>query len=290
MSTPTRRLRGRSLLGAGSALALALSAVTAGVALNASATAETSTASASPTDLHPGDTFHVQVQLYNPESFTINDGAAQLNSIVGLVDLVGCGVDAISCGILTDVIRGNVGPVGPGVTKTVDFTLKVKQNAVGGTYSISHQFVGSNYAFGPTAQQLVLTISDFLADVAVSIGASTAGLLLSTEVRYAISAANAGPGATSVTSLKVVYPQGTYISGGSGCAGIAGTNTAKCELGAIPAGSTRSVSLFVRPVLLKVGPFTTTVSRVASSPADPLAANDTASVTCAALTSLLVRC
>lgn len=63
-----------------------------------------------------------------------------------------------------------------------------------------------------------------------------------------------------------------------------------CVFGSIAADASASKTFRIRLSLLKLGPVTVTGVRTASAPIDPNPANDSAAVTCTALSIVLVSC
>ncbi|MGW1346533.1 hypothetical protein ACWCOV_36135 [Kribbella sp. NPDC002412] len=248
----------------------------------------------SPTSARPGETFTVTQTLHNDRTFTVTGAKAGLygkeTSLPGLVDLVSC-PGAFACDILGGSIRGGFGDMAPGETRTVVFTLRVKDTAPAGPVTLQHQFIGENYAFetfdGPVLTILPPAPSD--ADVAVSLNASARGLLVS-RITYTVTVKNNGP--SDATDVRVVgaYPAGLVYAGSSGCTRVGTTRTVNCDIPALASGATVTRTFSADAGLLTLGSLVATAQRTASSPTDPNAANDQASRACTALTSLIVRC
>jgi Domain of unknown function DUF11 len=247
-----------------------------------------SAVSVSATALAPGDEFTASFDIFNPEGFTVTSANAQLRtveaSLVDLVDLVSC---SSPCGVLGMSFRAPVGDLAPGTGQTIVFTFRVKDSAPAGSYTLEHQFIGGNFAFAAGTGP-VLTITQPVADLAVSLDASPKGILTS-RINYVVRVDNLGPG--DATSVRV---QGSFAAGlswahGTGCVRTSGRNV-QCDFAAIPHGGSATAGFSVDAGLLSIGTFTTTVTRTQSSPSDPVIANDSARRSCAALTGLLVRC
>ncbi len=274
------------------AVVAAVGVVLTGVpAVAAAAPPEPSAAVACASTVAQGETFTVAVELYNPEDFSVTSGNAALrtvdSSVVDLVDLVSC---TATCSPYFTSFRGFVGEVGPGEERTVVFTLTVKDDAVPGTYTLEHQFVGENYSFAAgTGPVVTITGQPQAADLAVSLDASPRGILTS-RITYTVAVRNNGPAAATGVTVRGSYAIGLSWSGGSGCARVANTRTVDCTFAAIPVGGTAHASFSVNAGLLTLGSFPAHATRVASTPPDPNSGNDSASRSCAALTGLLVRC
>jgi uncharacterized repeat protein (TIGR01451 family) len=261
-------------------------------ATSESAAPPTSAVEVSSTTLHPGDTFTVTQTVYNAASFTIVGGKAALFgkggvSLPEMFDLVSC-TGAIICFPLDIEYRGALGSVPSGESRTVVFTFKVREDNPAQSVTLQHQFLGDEYAFelfeGPT-----LTFGVPEADIAVSLTASARGLLVS-RITYTITVRNNGPADATGIRATATYPSGLSYAGSSNCARVGTTRTVNCDIASLASGASTTRSFQADAGLLTLGSFTTTVQRTASSPSDPNAANDTASRSCTALTSLLVRC
>ncbi|MFI7066083.1 hypothetical protein ACIBL3_34165 [Kribbella sp. NPDC050124] len=79
-------------------------------------------------------------------------------------------------------------------------------------------------------------------------------------------------------------------AGSSGSTRVGTTRTVDCDIPALASGATVTRTFSADAGLLTLGSLVATAQRTASSPTDPNAANDRASRTCTALTSLIVRC
>jgi uncharacterized repeat protein (TIGR01451 family) len=134
-----------------------------------------------------------------------------------------------------------------------------------------------------------LTISQAAgaADVGVTLAASSAGVLTS-QITYTITAANHGPDTATDVKLQANLPSGLLFSKSSSC--TASGRTVTCTVASIPSGSSARASFTTTAGLLTIGSFTTSAQRLQSSPLDSNAANDKASRTCSAITSLLLSC
>jgi hypothetical protein len=245
----------------------------------------------STTELSPGQVFTVSFEAFNPRDFTVVAAKAQLRVVevpaVDLFDLVSCTGTVVDCSPLGTSFRGPVGDLAPGAGRTVVFTLRVKDSVAAGSYTLEHTLVGDNFSFDPVLGP-VLHVASQAADLAVSLDASPRGVLTS-RVTYTVTVVNGGPGAASAARVSGTYAAGFSWAGGHGCVRTSGRNV-QCDFAAIPVGGSASASFSVDAGLLALGSFSTSVSRVSSTPADPNSGNDSASRSCAALTGLLVRC
>lgn len=254
----------------------------------------TSAVEVSPTTVQRGQSFTVTQTVYNADpTSTIQGGKATLYgkeaSLPERVDLVSC-PGAFACDMLGISIRGGVGTVAPGESRTVVFTLRVKDDAALGPVTLQHQFVGENYSFeildGP-----VLTITDTpsAADVGVKLAASPHGVLTS-KIDYTVTVTNAGPSNATGVRVATTFGAGLQYAGSAQCSNVSGTKIVNCDFASLPVGASASAKFSVTTGLLAIGPIKTTAKIVQASLADPNAANNTATSTCTAITGLLVSC
>lgn len=249
---------------------------------------DTSAVVVSDTTLAPGTTFTVTQEVHNPTDFTITSAHASIGGLVGVADLVSCTGALVECFDFGSTYRGFLDEVGPGEVRTVEFTFRVRDGLAGGVYPWTHQFVGGNFAFeelpGPA-----LTVTPETADLRVGLRAAAGGLLAA-RVDYAVTVTNDGPAAATGIRLVATYAAGLGWAGSGDCARVGGTRTVHCDLDGLAAGASRTLRFSTSTGLLALGPFTTTVERAASMPADPDPSDDRAGRTCSALTGLIVTC
>ncbi|MFB9689731.1 hypothetical protein [Amycolatopsis plumensis] len=270
---------------------------TAFIAIAPAAQADTPTSSVdvSPTTVLPGQTFTVTQTIHNPTDFTVTFAKGALygtpTPITDVVDVVNCtNTTAVGCFQAGSSYRAAFGDLEAGGTKTTVWTLRVKDTAAPGQFTLQHQFVGDNYAFeildGP-----VITIAEpsTQADVKVALGATGHGGL-NARIDYAVTVTNNGP--STATGIRVVatYPAGLSFGSGTGCTPVSGTRTVNCDVASLANGASATPKFSVNGGLLALGSYTATAKRTASSPADPNPANDSAAKTCSALTGLIVTC
>jgi uncharacterized repeat protein (TIGR01451 family) len=254
----------------------------------------TSAVSVSPLTVRPGETFTVSQTVHNDRAFTITGGKAGLYgkelSLPAIVELVSC-PGAFACDTLGTSVRGGVGDVPSGESRTVVFTFRLNDDAPVGQFTLQHQFIGENYAF-ETLDGPVITIAPNVppaADLTVSLNATARGLL-SSRITYTLSVRNNGPADATGVQLTAAYPAGLVFASGSGCSRVAGTRTVTCDVPTLANGATATRSFSADAALLSVGSLVASAERTQSTPADPNPANDRATRTCTALTGLLVRC
>ncbi|WP_086679196.1 DUF11 domain-containing protein [Amycolatopsis pretoriensis] len=270
---------------------------TAFIALAPAAQAETPTSAVdvSTTTVVPGQTFTVTQTIHNDRDFTVTfaKGAIYGNptAITDVVDVVSCtNTTAVGCFQAGSSYRAAFGDLEAGGTKTTVWTLKVKDTAAPGQFTLQHQFVGDNYAFdildGP-----VMTIADPATQADVKVGlAATGHGGLNARIDYTVTVTNNGPAAASGIRVVATYASGLSYASGTGCARAGSTRNVNCDVASLAPGASATAKFSVNGGLLALGSYTTTAVRTASSPADPNGANDSASKTCSALTGLIVTC
>ncbi|MEU4248176.1 hypothetical protein AB0F15_12250 [Amycolatopsis sp. NPDC026612] len=270
---------------------------TAFIAIAPVAQADTPTSSVevSPTTVLPGQTFTVTQTIHNDRDFTVTFAKGAIygtpTAIVDVVDVVSCtNTTAVGCFQAGSSYRAAFGDLEAGGTKTTVWTLRVKDTAAPGQFTLQHQFVGDNYAF-ETFDGPVITIGNpaTKADIKVALGATGHGGL-NARIDYALTVTNTGPAAATGIRVVATYPAGLSFASGTGCVPVSGTRTVNCDVASLANGASATPKFSVNGGLLALGSYTTTAQRTASSPADPASANDSASKTCSALTGLIVTC
>lgn len=291
MTTMQRSWRKTTILSAAAALATAFIAV----APAAQADTPTSAVAVSPTTVLPGQTFTVTQTIHNPTDFTVTFAKGALygtpTAITDVVDVVSCtNTTAVGCFQAGSSYRAAFGDLEAGGTRTTVWTLRVKDTAAPGSFTLQHQFVGDNYAF-ETLDGPVITIAEpaTQADVKVALAATGHGGL-NARIDYTLTVTNAGPAAATGIRVVATYPAGLAFASGSGCVRAGTTRTVNCDVASLASGASTTPKFSVNGGLLALGSYTTTAQRTASSPMDPNAANDSASKTCSALTGLIVTC
>jgi uncharacterized repeat protein (TIGR01451 family) len=290
-TTMRRSWRRTTILSSVAALATAFIAM----APAANAAPPTSSVEVSPTTVLPGQTFTVSETVYNPEDFTVTFAKAAIygstTPITDIVDVVSCtGVTEVGCFREGSSYRAAFGDLAAGGTKTAVFTLRVKDTAAPGSFTLQHQFVGDNYSF-ETLDGPVVTIGNpsTIADVKVALAATGHGGL-NARIDYTLTVTNTGPSAASGIRVVATYASGLSYGSSTGCAHVGTTRTLNCDVASLASGASTTAKFSVNGGLLALGSYTTSVQKTASAPADPTSANDSASKTCSALTGLIVTC
>ncbi|WP_407667390.1 DUF11 domain-containing protein [Myxococcus dinghuensis] len=126
------------------------------------------------------------------------------------------------------------------------------------------------------------------ADLAVGLTAQAP--LLGANVLYTLTVTNNGPHAASSATVTTTLPASATSITSTDCTFDATAGEVTCPVGALANGSSSIKTFRANYGLLALGQLNATATRVASSPADPNAQNDSATASCTALTSLLITC
>jgi uncharacterized repeat protein (TIGR01451 family) len=286
-----RTWRRTTILSAVAALATAFIAV----APAAQADTPTSSVGVSPTTVLPGQIFTITQTIHNDRDFTVTFAKGAIygtpTAIVDVVDVVSCtNTTAVGCFQAGSSYRAAFGDLEAGGTKTTVWTLRVKDTAAPGQFTLQHQFVGDNYSF-ETFDGPVITIGNpaVNADVKVALAATGHGGL-NARIDYTVTVTNTGPAAATGIRVVATYAPALSFASGTGCAHVGTTRNVNCDVASLASGASATAKFSVNGGLLALGSYTTTAQRTASSPSDPNPANDSASKTCSALTGLIVTC
>jgi uncharacterized repeat protein (TIGR01451 family) len=248
------------------------------------------TVQVSSTSLSPGEEFTVTQTVTNIADFTFEGAKAALYAkdavLTDWLDLVSC--VGGNCFVAEGQhFRASLGDLPAGESRTIVWTLRVKDNPKTDPFILRNQLLADNYAFeifsGPT-----ITIVSNAADVAVALTASVRTVLVS-RITYTVTIKNNGPGDASDVRVVGTFPSRLTYAGGT-CQRVGSTRSVNCDVGSLASGASVTRTFVADAGLLTMGSLVATAERTASSPSDPVATNDTASKTCTALTSLMVRC
>jgi serine protease len=116
-------------------------------------------------------------------------------------------------------------------------------------------------------------VAGVLANVGIAVVDSPDPATVGSNLTYAITVSNAGPGPAAVTVTDVLPGGATYVSATPSQGNCSGTTTVTCNLGTINSGLNATVTLIVRPAA--TGTITNTPT-VASTTTDPDGANNSA--------------
>jgi YVTN family beta-propeller protein len=201
-------------------------------------------------------------------------------------------VSVLDHGVITHTIAVSTRVLG-GIAATPDGASLYVGNYFGNGVSVLDTASNSVSTVIPTpdsSQPYEVAIGNRSADLSVKLTANPAGLLVH-EVTFTATVKNNGPGAATAATVKFSYANGFVSPSAPGCTVDAGARTATCDLGAVANGTSVAKSLKLTVGLLTIsGSMPVTATRTASSPTDGNAANDSSTVTCSALTSILVSC
>jgi hypothetical protein len=185
-----------------------------------------------------------------------------------------------------------IDPIPAGGTATATIHAHVNPGVAPGAHDVQQAgSFGSSMRkdFNPDVTYTVQAVATADLDVIL---AADAGPLLTSQITYGLSVHNSGPGAATASTVQVALPSQTYAVSGlpTGCAYATSTDVVTCDIGSIPNGATTNVSFKANLGLLSLGSLPATASLVSSAPADPNGANNTSSITCTTLTSLIISC
>jgi YVTN family beta-propeller protein len=201
-------------------------------------------------------------------------------------------VSVLDHGAVTHTIAVSTRVLG-GIAATPDGASLYAGNFFGNGVSVLSTASNSVSTVIPTpdsSQPYMVAIGNRNADLSVKLTANPAGLLVH-EVTFTATVKNNGPGASTGSTVKFSYANGFVSPYAPGCTVNASARTATCQLGALNSGASASKSLRLTVGLLTIsGSMPVTATRTASTPTDNNAANDSSTVTCSALTSILVSC
>ncbi|MGW6197978.1 hypothetical protein ACWF0M_17670 [Kribbella sp. NPDC055110] len=241
----------------------------------------------------PGETITATQTVTNIGGFTLVGAQAAMyaldQSLTDWFELVSCSGATTNCFVADGQnFRAALGDLPAGESRTVVWTLRVRDDTRTDPFRMRIQLRADNYAFdildGPR-----IDITPGAADIAVSLDASVrAGLV--PRITYTVTIRNNGPGiASDVRVLGTVPSKLTYAGGGT-CTRVGSTRTANCDVASLASGASTTRTFAGDAGVLTLGSFQATAQRTASSPEDPVAANDKATRSCSALTGLIVRC
>ncbi|WEH43515.1 hypothetical protein [Streptomyces sp. AM 2-1-1] len=194
-----------------------------------------------------------------------------------------------SCTVTAPTVTCALGTVADGASATL--TVNVTPTAAGTlTATVTAAATETDPVPGDnTAAQSTTVATPPTADVDVDLTAQPRLGILAPYITYTLTARNTGPHPVTSATVKAALPPGASATGlSTGCT-TSGT-TVTCSYGAIANGASVNKTFRVPLGLLSLGPVTVTGQRTASAPADTSAANDTAAVTCNALSIVLVTC
>ncbi|MEV6981265.1 hypothetical protein AB0M95_08395 [Sphaerisporangium sp. NPDC051017] len=252
--------------------------------------------SLSSSQVNAGDAVTVTVTVTNIHSFTVLNATARVYSapaaLPSYATLTGCAGAAGACTTVTDGggtpigFQAPVGALSGGASATVAFTLATAQGADPGAQTLQGELRGSNYATEIVPGPVLTIVSE--ADAAVALTATPKLALLVPKIEFRLRVTGNGPGAVRGATVTTPLPPGFGASSGD-CA--TGSGAVTCTTGEVAPGASVTRTFSVPVGLLTIGvPYTFTATRTASAPADPVSANDSATVRCTVVSIVLVSC
>ncbi|MFD5142682.1 hypothetical protein [Streptomyces sp. NPDC058401] len=274
------------------------------LALPASAYASTAVTSVSATTVRPGDTLDIaltgtsEVDFVAETSIVVAADSA-LGALPAFTTLVSCTDPAMRpCTNEGTYYNAPLTAadelVFTGATAGRTLSLRINDDAPAGTFTlvtVYSQFMGGSALDAPVTGPTITIVRDTpQADVAVAVHGSDA--LLFKQFIVTATTTNNGPAtATGVVTTTQLPAHTSHVTGlPANCAFDDPANKVTCTQASLAPGQRVSVPFTAYLALLTLGHFTITTTRTASSPLDPNPANDTASIQCTAVTTLLVHC
>jgi hypothetical protein len=141
-----------------------------------------------------------------------------------------------------------------------------------------------------TSEEQVLTVAEPKADLGVSLQARAP--LLGSSITYTQTVKNHGPDQETSGTITTQLPSQaeSLEAKSSGCTFEATTHRVSCPVGALAPEASQTSEYTAIYNLLSLGALEATATRTASTPTDPNPANDSATATCTAITSLIIIC
>ncbi|MFE9368079.1 hypothetical protein ACFYNN_36140 [Streptomyces sp. NPDC006978] len=205
---------------------------------------------------------------------TITSASTSQGSCAVTAPTVTCALGAVA-DVASATVTVNVTPTEPG-------TLTASTTA---TATETDPLPGNN-----TAAQSTTVATPPTADMDVDLTAQPhLGILVLPYLTYTLTARNTGPDAVTSAAVKATLPPGASATNHSTGCTTTGT-TVTCTYGAVTNGASVNKTFRVPLGLLTLSPVTVTGQRTASAPTDTNTANDTAAVTCNALSVVRVTC
>lgn len=252
------------------------------------------TVTVSPDSAGPGATATVTEKVTNPNGFSILQPTANLfstpDAITSYSTLSSC--DAGPGGTCTTLSNGYEAIFGQAISghasATAVFVLAINPSFTNTVVeTLEGQLVATNFVSDVVPGQ-TLTINP-KADLAVSMTGKPVAGLLSMSLYFTITVTNNGPSPLTSSTITATVPDGLDVNGSGTCA--ATSTGAVCPVNGLAPGASAKAVFSVPIGLLDVGiPFTFRATRTTSVPPDPNPANDSASVSCLAVSVLVASC
>ncbi|MER5886693.1 hypothetical protein ABT160_22945 [Streptomyces sp. NPDC001941] len=304
----------RQLFPRRSALATVLVALVATLGLVRPAAAVDSVATSSPHHsvelstlaARPGDAVTITVTISNPTNAPVNSSQNLYSSAGFLEDQGTCttlqGGDPEACDTYRDggaqyyaLYYGYGGasteiPAHSSVKTSL--TTTVSADAAPGAYSVIPYgaFNGADDTYTPGS--FTFTVLDEASEADLAVGLGARATLLNSSIVYTQTATNHGPATVASGTVTTKLPSQTFLVTGlpSNCSYQAGTKTVTCAYTNLANASTATTTFTARQNVLALGPLPATATRTASSPTDPVPANNQATATCTVVTGLIILC
>ncbi|TRV71724.1 hypothetical protein FKN01_31410 [Streptomyces sp. 130] len=251
------------------------------------------TVTATPSTVTAGETFTVDFNIDVPRGpngrVLFSERNSTLGSVLDFTSLVSCTGNTAPCG---EVGTQYFVPVAssPSAPTTVSgsLTLRVDPGTPAGQFDLYYRF-GSD--FGVTDARPGPTVTVTAAQADLSTNTSLTGSAVGSTIGVTAAVTNNGPGTADGVSLTTTLPgQVSSVTGLPGaCSFNAAAKTVTCTAPTLASGQTSTYTYTAQLTLLSLGALPVSTAASATTP-DPVAANNTSSASCTALTSLVVLC
>jgi uncharacterized repeat protein (TIGR01451 family) len=182
---------------------------------------------------------------------------------------------------------GTLAASGTGSTATLSLVGTVLPT---GTYANTATIAAAGVLDGNSANNSsTVNVTPVLqADVAIAKTVDNATPLAGTNVTFTVTATNLGPSAVSALTVTDLLPSGYTFVSATPSQGSYVSGTGVWTVGALAAGGNASATLQITATVKASGVYTNTASRTASTPTDPVATNNTATVTVTPVSGLVL--
>jgi uncharacterized repeat protein (TIGR01451 family) len=217
-------------------------------------------------------------------NLTVTNGGSLPATGVSLMDGLPAGVSYISavasqgsCAGSTTVVCA-LGDLASGASASVRIDVTpVVAGTLANSATVTASEADVNAANDGASVSVLVNAPLTTADLSVTLSDSPDPVKRRTNLTYAITIRNSGPGSASGVTLKDTLPSNLrFVSAASSQGSCSGTSTVTCNLGNIASGANASVTLVVRP--RSAGTYTNKAS-VSTSSTDSNTANNSVSAT-----------
>jgi uncharacterized repeat protein (TIGR01451 family) len=233
----------------------------------------TKTDSADPVNVGDNITYTVMVTNNGPDNAT---GVSVMDTLPAGVNFVSATPSQGMCAEAAGLVTCNLGTLNAMANATVSIVVTTTANGIlTNTVTVSADGIDTNPANNQASQT---TAVGQVADLILSMSDSPDSVIITSNLTYVVTVANAGPNAASSVVLTDMLPSGVNFSSASTTQGTCGqaSGVVTCDLGAIAVQASATVTIVVSPQ--SPGTITNNAS-VTLTEFDPNLANNSASAT-----------